>query len=199
MTIRGTTWLKIAISFAATAAIVVRIIWPSIKIDVIALGLLIVVVLPWLSSILESAKFPGGWEVKFRDVHQAAAQVTASSEAVLPSVSEPSFVAIAGQDANLALVGLRIEIEKRLRQLAAKAGLPERQSLWYIFRELRRREIINAQALRGLDDLIGAGNSAAHGATVQDSVAQWAIDYGPKVLAVLDDHLKGYDDDDEEE
>ena len=34
------------------------------------------------------------------------------------------------------------------------------------------------------------GNSAAHGPTVQASVAQWAIEYAPKVLAVLDDHLE---------
>jgi hypothetical protein len=55
--------------------------------------------------------------------------------------------------------------------------------------ELRRSEVLEPQALEGLDELINAGNRAAHGATVQDSVAQWAIEYGPKVLAVLDDQL----------
>ena len=38
-----------------------------------------------------------------------------------------------------------------------------------------------------------AGNNAAHGARVEASVAQWAIDYGPRVLAVLDDLLKAPD------
>jgi hypothetical protein len=73
--------------------------------------------------------------------------------------------------------------------MAARYGLPERQPLNRIFHELRRMEILDPQALAGLDELIIAGNRAAHGAVVQNSVAQWAIEYGPKVLAVLDDHL----------
>jgi hypothetical protein len=186
----STTWIKIAVSITAVIAVVARLIWPNIKIDAVAFGLFVVAVLPWLSSILESAKFPGGWEVKFRDLQKAASQVTAGAESTSTVTVEPSFVSIANQDPNLALVGLRIEIEKRLREMAAKYGLPERQPLNRIFQELRRREIFDLQALEGLDELIIAGNHAAHGAVVQNSVAQWAIEYGPKVLAVLDDHLK---------
>ena len=185
----GTTWLKFAISIVATAGIIVHLIWPDLKIDLITLGLLIVAVLPWLSSLLESAKFPGGWEVKFRDLQKAASQVTGGAETTTTTTPEPSFVTIAAQDANLALVGLRIEIEKRLRELAAKHGLPERQPMRRMFDELRQRQILDPQALWGLDELIIAGNNAAHGASVEDSVAEWAIEYGPKVLAVLDDHL----------
>ena len=185
-----TTWIKIAVSITAVIAVVVRLIWPNIKIDAVAFGLFVVAVLPWLSSILESAKFPGGWEVKFRDLQKAASQVTAGAESTSTATAEPSFVSIANQDPNLALVGLRIEIEKRLREMAARYGLPERQPLNRIFHELRRREILDPQALEGLDELIIAGNHAAHGAVVQTSVAQWAIEYGPKVLAVLDDRLR---------
>jgi hypothetical protein len=39
------------------------------------------------------------------------------------------------------------------------------------------------------DQLLIAGNNAAHGADVQSSVTQWAFAYGPKILAVLDDYL----------
>jgi hypothetical protein len=187
--ISGTKWLKFAISFISITGIVIHLIWPHLKIDLTTLGLMILGVLPWLSSLLESAKFPGGWEIKFRDLEKAASQITSGSKATTTANSEPSFITIAAQDANLALVGLRIEIEKRLRELAIKHGLPERQSLRKIFNELRQRQILDLQALSGFDELIVAGNSAAHGAKVQDAVAEWAIEYGPKILAVLDDHL----------
>ena len=190
----GTTWLKVAISLVATCAIVLRLIWPDIKIDVIALGLLIVAVLPWLSSLLESAKFPGGWEIKFRDVQKAAAHVTggAKSETTTtpePLLPEPSFVAIAATDANLALVGLRIEIEKRLRELASKHGLTDRLPLRRILDDLRRQQVLDPEVVSGLHELIIAGNHAAHGATVQDSVAEWAIEQGTGVLAALDGRI----------
>jgi hypothetical protein len=125
-----TTWVKLVVSLVAAVAIVVRLLWPTIKIDLVAFGLFVVAVLPWLSSILESAKFPGGWEVKFRDIQRAAAQVTSGTEPMSTAAAlEPAFVSIASRDPNLALVGLRIEIEKRLRQIAAKHGLPDRSSL----------------------------------------------------------------------
>ena len=99
------------------------------KIDIVTLGLVVVAALPWLSAILESAKFPGGWEVKFRDLQKAAAQVTGAADAQTVTIPEPAYLAIAAQDPNLALVGLRIEIEKRLRELAAKHGISDRQPI----------------------------------------------------------------------
>jgi hypothetical protein len=185
-----TTWIKLAISVVAAGAITVRVIWPNVKIDLIALGLILLGVLPWLSSILESAKFPGGWEITFRDVQKAASQVTAGADSEPTAAPKPSFMSFSAQDPNLALVGLRIEIEKRLRELAVEHGLPDLPSLRQILNELRRKEVLDQQALEGLDKLIDAGTRAAHGATVQAPVAQWAIEYAPKVLAVLDDHLE---------
>ena len=44
----------------------------ALTIDAISLGLLIVALLPWASSLIESAKFPGGWEIKFRDLKKAS-------------------------------------------------------------------------------------------------------------------------------
>ena len=191
--LHSTTWLKVSLSIAAIGAIIMRLIWPDMKIDIVTLGLVIVAALPWLSAILESAKFPGGWEVKFRDVQKAAAQVTGTAESQTVTHPEPAYLAIAAQDPNLALVGLRIEIEKRLRDLAAKHGMSDQQPIRRIFDDLRRRQVIDPEALSGLDELIMAGNRAAHGARVEASVAQWAIDYGPRVLAVLDDLLKAPD------
>src|SRR5207249_5231206 len=70
------TWIKFFISGAAIALIGAHAAWPNLKVDAITLGLFIVAVLPWLSTVVESAEFPGGWKIKFRDLEAAARKVT---------------------------------------------------------------------------------------------------------------------------
>ena len=192
-----TTWLKAVISFGAIGAIVLRILYPELKLDAIALGLLVVAVLPWFTSLIESAKFPGGWEVKFRDLKDAAEQITGDSDAAAAEATEgapdPSYIAIAQSDPNLALAGLRIEIERRVRQRAERHNVREHFSLRRMLNELQRRGVFDFRAIGGLNEIIMAGNRAAHGAPVEPSVSQWAIQYGPIVIAVLDQHLRDTD------
>lgn len=62
------TITKIVISLTALVLIAVRLKWPEIKIDTVTIGLLVVAILPWVAVLLESAEFPGGWKVRFRDL-----------------------------------------------------------------------------------------------------------------------------------
>lgn len=80
-------WLKLLISTIALGAIGLRIAFPDIKIDVISLGLIILAFLPWCAELIESAKFPGGWEVKFKDQN---ARVSKSSDSAIPESIESS-------------------------------------------------------------------------------------------------------------
>ncbi len=190
------TWLKVAITVVALLCIAARLIWPNLKIDAITLGLLIVAVLPWLAALIKSAEFPGGWKIEFQDVQQAGAKVTEGAEATGPAEatatnpSTLSFLSVANQDPNLALVALRIEIEQRVRQLAERNDVNSRQPLSRIVDQLRRAGILNDSSVSGLQELIMAGNSAAHGARVEPSAANWAFEYGPNVLAALDSKLR---------
>ena len=86
----------------------------------------------------------------------------------------------------LPLVGLRIEIEKRLRALAEAAGLPTQGSLAQLTRVLADRGILETQAVSGLRDLIALGNQAAHGRQVSTDVALSAADFASGVLQALD-------------
>jgi hypothetical protein len=52
-------WLKVFISIVALGVILARLVWPNLRLDAITLGLIIVAILPWLSTIIESAKFGG--------------------------------------------------------------------------------------------------------------------------------------------
>ena len=181
------TGLKWLVSAIAVAMFAVRLAFPEIRIDAVSFGLLLLAVLPWLSPLIKSAKLPGGIEIEFQDVKQAADKVAAAAPPSLaPAPTEPAFLAIAEQDPNLALVGLRIEIEKRLRALAEQAGIPPRRSLVQLTTDLQSKGVLDFQAAGGLRDLIALGNQAAHGTKVAPDVALSAADYGPPVLRTLD-------------
>ena len=188
--------LRITITIIALAGLGTRLIWPNLKVDAVTLGLLVVAVLPWMSALLESAKFPGGWEIKFRDLHQAGEKVVGTTKTLETKLKvgvwpfEYSRTASSQLDPNLALVALRIEMEKRLRQLAQKYDLPEERSLVRLFNKLQERGVLNDVAFSGIQELITAGNRAAHGASVEPGAIDWAYDYGPRILAALDQELQ---------
>ena len=182
-------WLKIGISSAAGLLMAARLIWPDVKIDAISIGLFVVALIPWMTSLVESMKFPGGWEIKLRDIEEAGRKVTE----IRPTVEEaelPKFMAVAEQDPNLALVALRIEVENRLRALAEKHSISSRGSLSQLNRELQRRDVLNKTAFHGLQEIVMAGNRAAHGASVEPSLSDWAFTNGSAILSILDDELQ---------
>jgi len=55
-----------------------------------------------------------------------------------------------------------------------------------LFRELYRREILTESVFGSLEEIVNAGNRAAHGASVEPSVQQWALDSGAQIIAALD-------------
>ena len=185
------TSLKIGITVISVLLILIRLIWPNLNIDSITLGLLAVAVLPWLSILIESAEFPGGWKIKFRNIKDAGDKIIGDEP--LPSGQpkpEASYLEIADIDPNLALVGLRIEIEKRIRTLASHFNFPINKSLKNTILDLQLKNVLPHDVANGLLELIRAGNSAAHGAWVEKNVADWAIDSGRNILAHLDHLLK---------
>ncbi|MCH8041839.1 MAG: hypothetical protein IH977_16075 [Nitrospinae bacterium] len=187
----NSTVIKLIISVGALGLILIRWIWPALQIDAITIGILVVAILPWLSSVIESAKFPGGWEIKFRDLETAAKKITGNAPvATTAELPAPSYLQVAGQDANLALVGLRIEIERRLLSLAEKHNIPNPRSMKRLINEIQLRAGVTDASMSGLAEIVEAGNKAAHGARVEDRVADWALDYGPRILAALDEKLK---------
>jgi Domain of unknown function (DUF4145) len=195
---KSTQTLKWLVTGVALALLAARLLWPHLSIDSIALGLLIVAILPWASTLIESAKFPGGWEVKFRDLKAASTAIesgSAKQSDVDPQAEKnDSFQAVARPimeaDANLALVALRIEIEKRMRNLAYHYDVPMNLPLTRLFKELRDKDVLPDGIASSLQEIIQAGNRAAHGASVEPTVQNWAIESSTKILRALDDLLK---------
>ena len=172
-----------ASSVAACLLILLHLLFPNINIDAITIGLFVLMVLPWITSIVESAKLPGGWEIKFRDLESASDALPAPAE---PSSNRsPTLLEVAQLDANLALVYLRVEIEKRLRMLAENVQLNQNAPLAQLFQKLQRMEVINHPLLSSLQEVVMAGNKAAHGATVEPDLAGWAMEHGPQIIDIL--------------
>jgi len=183
--------LKVAMSGGAVGVIILRILWPELRLDAVTLGLLLLAVLPWLSPLIKSAEFPGGWKIELQEVKEAGDRITASApqssaKKLMEFQGYAPTVTVSPADPNLGLVGVRIEIEKRLRSLAESAGIPLDQSALRLARSLHQKGIVNEDELAGLRQLIEAGNRAAHGAPVAPDVSAWVDDYAPEVLAALD-------------
>lgn len=105
-----------------------------------------------------------------------------------PDVNE-RFV-VDTEDPNLALVALRIEIEKRLQTLMQKHGLRDRGTAKRHLEDLQKAGVLDTQSIDGLQRLIGLANRAAHGAEVDPAIADWAAETGPQILGTLDDEIE---------
>jgi hypothetical protein len=187
---------KAAISLVAVAAIVARVLWPGLHIDAITLGLLVLAAPPWLSPLIKSAELPGGWKIEFQDLKEAAEKITSKASVATPGTGRlevtgyyPTLL-VGGPDPNIALVSVRIELEKRLRALARAAEINAEQPLSQLVRALRQRDVLDYSEVVGLRDLIDAGTRAAHGAPVSPDVSAWVQNNAGAVLDALDAKLR---------
>jgi hypothetical protein len=185
--------MKYLVTLAALLIALAHSIWPTINIDGITLALLVVAILPWLSSLFKSIGLPGGLKVEYRDlerIEERARQAGLLTEEASKSAENYAFQTVASADPNLALAGLRIEIEKRLVRLAESRGLAvTRRGLNELLRELNGRELIGGDERALLSDLSRVLNSAVHGAVVDQAATEWALSIGPQILKALDERI----------
>jgi hypothetical protein len=187
---------SVIFTLGALTLAVIHLISPALKIDAITLALLAAACLPWIAPIFRSLQFPGGWKVEFQELQKTA--VRAEQAGLLASVPSPdqkqfTFQRMAETDPNLALAGLRIEIEKRLVNLAQKHNINVRsRGVGQLLRALTERQVLNQEESAVLADMTGLLNSAVHGASVDPRATEWAMAVSPRLLKALDD-LAGED------
>jgi hypothetical protein len=180
------------VTLSAVAAAVTHLVWPAAAIDGVTAALLLVAVVPWLQPLFKSLELPGGVKVEFQDLQKVAERADAAGLLATPPSSDErpgySFLQVASLDPNLALAGLRIELERRLGLLAGSRGdtdIP--RGIGGLLRFLNLRELIGGAERAVLGDLVVLLNSAVHGAKVDREAAQWALDIGPRILQALDE------------
>jgi len=188
-------WIKqhavhLAISVISLVLAGLHAFLPSVQVDLISLTLFAIAVLPWLGSIFRSVELPGGLKVEYQDLREAEEKATEAGlleRKERREKVEPVYSAIAGEDPNLALAGLRIEIEGRLRQIAESHDVDaNRKGLGQLMRQLQVMGILSQQQITVLRDLLGLLNNAVHGADVDPRSAKWALEVGPELIAGLE-------------
>jgi len=187
--------LRQVVTLIALALSLGHLVWPSLAIDVITVTLLAIAVVPWLAPLFKSLELPGGLKVEFQELQRAAERAEQAgllappAPPVAPQV-EYSFQRLTDEDPNLALAGLRIEIEKRLVALAEKHGVEVRgRGLKLLLRQLSAHQILSHEEESILTDLSGLLNSAVHGASVDRETAARATEVGARLLRKLDERV----------
>lgn len=101
-----------------------------------------------------------------------------------------AFESVAGDDPNLALAGLRIELESKLKEIAEARSIEvARKGIRPLIHQLKNRDVLNQREVSALEDLLPLLNGAAHGAETDPRAADWAMDVGPRLLAALDEKI----------
>jgi len=200
------TSLKVLVTILALTLAGVHVLLPSVAIDTITLILIVIAALPWLIRYVKEFEIPGVVKITLPDAKAITDKIEQNNIVLIPPselklkgyaptvvVSEKpgttidNLRLIAESDPNLALVGFRIEVEKRIKRLAQLNGMPtERRGLNRLIRELMEQSILSRTAASGLLDLVGLGNQAAHGAEVTRDAAEWVLDFGPDILRQLE-------------
>ena len=164
-----------------------RVVWPELKLDAVSLGLVAIVVLPWMTDLLDIIEFPGGWKISFRALEEAAAAIP-QLDGRPTETDLPTYLAVKGLDPELALVGLRIEIERRLQRLAEHHGVADdaQRSAGKLARALEEAGVLPREIVFALTEVIKAGNAASHGASLPSRSKDFAFAEGPRMLSWLD-------------
>lgn len=175
---------KLALSIFCIAVALFDTFWKTLS--PIAAGALALAIVPWVMGIIESINAPGGFEIVFAKVEGQldASQTTPDEEDI------SAFKYFEGSDPNLAIAMLRVQIERRLRQIAEDVMLaPDERgrprTLRSLSEELAKAGAIPDKATVLLRDLMPVMNEAVHGVELQSNASEFARKYGPKILSML--------------
>jgi hypothetical protein len=200
--------LKVLLTLVALSLLALHLLFPRVTLDGLAVVLLILCVLPWVTDLVKSVEVPG-LKIELRDLQVATEKVVpaaaidteklggeVSSALVGRATANAQTVdrlrQIAQSDANLALVGAGIEIEKRLRQLAAPFSIDaQARSFGALLRSVETSNLIPGEVLAGIRDLVALRNRAVHGAEVSPEAASWVLENLETVLDRLDQYAQG--------
>jgi hypothetical protein len=186
--------IRQVVTLGALALALIHILFPALAIDAITLVLVVVAVIPWLAPLFKSLQFPGGWKIEFQELQKVAAKaddagLLSRAEMALPP--EYAFLSVADRDPNLALAGLRIELERRLVQLAEMHQIgTAMQGMGRLLRELSKRQVLTDDEESVLSELLHLLNAAVHGASVDPRATDWAMEVGPQLIQSFEEKLR---------
>jgi hypothetical protein len=185
--------IKIIVTAVAVSAVAAHLIFPKINIDIITVFLLGIALLPWLESLFKSVGLPGGIQFQFHDLSRVetdarnAGLITPGKNLEYITLSPSNFfVETVQENKNLALPALRIEIEKKLREVAASRQLStSAQTAAGLIDLLGKKNIFSYKEATVLQNMLSVLNRSACQLEQEKKTAQWVIDNGPSIISNL--------------
>ena len=188
--------IQFLISAIAIVLVIVHIAWPNLTVDLITVALLVIAIVPWLGTLFRVIELPGGVKIEYHELQKVtdsakkAGLLKKKSTKGTRSIKKPVYQEIALEDPNLALAGLRIEIEKRLIEIANSREIKvDKTGISTLSRILREQGILTPQEHSVILDMVILLNSAVHGAKVNNDATKWALDTGSQILHALDEKI----------
>lgn len=184
---------KIAITAISAVLLIAHLIWPSIKLDAAAIFLIALCFLPWLGAIFKSIELPGGTKVEYREQVLKAVQKLEDS-GLIPTdqinPEDPIYLGFVNRDPNLALAGLRLDIERKLRTIADLLQLPEpHTSLRHIVDGIGEKGLFTPNQTQAMHDILRTLNNAVHGGKIAGNDARDVLIKGIRLLDSLDKRI----------
>lgn len=187
---------KYLITLFCLILIIIHAIFPEYAIDTITIALIIIILFPSLIPYLESLKLPGGTEIYFREEVKRLEELSEKSPELsgsvelrikeIPDEIEPTRQDLLRVDPNLALASLRIDIERKVKQISKQKDIfTNRKSLGAILKKLYTNEIIGSSEYDTLLSVINICNKAVHAERVDHLVASKVLDIGESALLYL--------------
>lgn len=167
-------------------------------VDASSVALLIFIAVLLFLPYIKSIELPGGGKVTFKDTVNEIYRLSISTfpgssiNTVRRDSWDNKLLFLATEDPNLALAGLRMRLEEKLRALAVKIKIrgAERISLRKLLREVQGVDVlIPGQVYYLFDSLIDATNKAVHGQKVEHDDAIRLLDTGATLIQFLEQEI----------
>ena len=196
--------VSIGISLLCIFLIIIHAIFPHFAIDTTTVALIVILIFPWLLPYIKTLKLPGGIEITPREIArleyitrrsaigtiQVAMRAPTLRGPPLPP-PQPTRSMLFKADPNLALASLRLDIERKLREIARSRELDvERLPLRQVLNTIRLTEIIGPSEFESLSMIIKVCNKAVHAEEVDPKLALRVLGMGDLALQYLDSKIE---------
>lgn len=171
----------------------------STTIDEVSLALLVLLIIVAFAPFAKSITLPGGSEVVFdalaRAIRQTGLAMRDTQPGGQPTNPPPSGKAGASDwrayidsDPKIALAGLRIEIDQKVRELAAIRNVDDSDSKTVneILNVLKLKEVLNLNQLHAIESVVSLSNKGVNTVEVPASVTSLASEVGERAIKILD-------------